>query len=119
VPADEIANRMLAEVRFCMGAKVDSRAGLQTYDMFASTWFANCDMFASKSTRIMRLANICYVCKHVVGKDIMRLQATQNNTPYICRNSPPPSCANWHPYDSIWLIFRGFCSINSNFAIEK
>jgi hypothetical protein len=31
---------MLAKARFCMGAKVGSQAGLQTYDIFASTWFA-------------------------------------------------------------------------------
>jgi hypothetical protein len=49
---------MLAEAHFCMGAKAGSRAGLQTYDMFASMWFAHYDMFASKSTRIARLANI-------------------------------------------------------------
>jgi hypothetical protein len=55
MPAEEIVNRMLAKARFCMGAK---QAGLQTYDMFASTWFANYYMFASKSTRIGRLANI-------------------------------------------------------------
>ncbi len=54
------------------------------------------------------LRNIWYVCKHVVGKDIMGLQGTQNNTLFICRNRPPPLCANWHPYDSIQLIFRGF-----------
>jgi hypothetical protein len=47
---------MFAEVRFCMGAKAPSPAGLQTFDMFASTWFANYDMFASQSTRIARLA---------------------------------------------------------------
>jgi hypothetical protein len=44
---------MLAEARFCMGAKVGSRASLQTYDMFASTWFVNYDMFASRLTRIV------------------------------------------------------------------
>jgi hypothetical protein len=60
-------NWMLAKVHFCMG----KRAGLQTYDMFASTWFANYDMFASGSTRIVRLANILYVCEQVVGKDII------------------------------------------------
>jgi hypothetical protein len=49
---------MLAKERFCMDAKAGSRAGLQTYDMFASTWFANYDMFASRSTKIARLANI-------------------------------------------------------------
>jgi hypothetical protein len=49
---------MLAEARFCMGAKADSQAGLQTYDMFASMWFANYDMFASGLTKIARLANI-------------------------------------------------------------
>jgi hypothetical protein len=49
-------NWMLAEACFCMGAKADSRAGLQTYDMFASTWLANYDMFASGATRIARLA---------------------------------------------------------------
>jgi hypothetical protein len=38
-----------------MGAKAGPPAGLQTYDMFASTWFANYDMFASGSTRIARL----------------------------------------------------------------
>ncbi len=41
-----------------MGAKADSQAGLQTYDMFASMWFANYDMFASGSTRIVKLASI-------------------------------------------------------------
>ncbi len=41
-----------------MGAKADSQAGLQTYDMFASMWFANYDMFASGLTKIARLANI-------------------------------------------------------------
>jgi hypothetical protein len=56
VPAEEIVNWMLAKARFCMGAKVGSRAGLQTYEMFASTWFANYDMFASRLTRIARLA---------------------------------------------------------------
>jgi hypothetical protein len=60
VPAEEIANWMLAKACFCMGAKAGSQAGLQTYnyDMFASTWFANYDIFANRSTRIMRLANI-------------------------------------------------------------
>jgi hypothetical protein len=56
-PAEEIANQMLAKMHFCMGVKVGSRAGLQTYDMFACTWFAIYDMFASRSTRIARLAN--------------------------------------------------------------
>ena len=56
-----------------MGAKAGSQAGLQTYDMFASTWFANCDMFASGSTTqglqtydmfaSMWLTKISYVCK--------------------------------------------------------
>jgi hypothetical protein len=41
-----------------MGAKVGSRADLQTYDMFASTRFANYDMFASGLIRTARLANI-------------------------------------------------------------
>jgi hypothetical protein len=76
---------MLAEARFCMGAKAGARAGLQTYDMFAITWFANYDMFASRSTRIARLANILYVCKHAVDKDIICLQAMQHNTLFICR----------------------------------
>jgi hypothetical protein len=58
MPAEKIANRMLAEARFCMGAKAGSRAGLQTYDMFASMWFANYDMFANRLTKIARLANI-------------------------------------------------------------
>jgi hypothetical protein len=49
---------MLAEACFCMGAKAGSQAGSQTYDMFASMWFANYDVFASGSTRIARLANI-------------------------------------------------------------
>jgi hypothetical protein len=49
---------MLAKAPFCMGAKAGSRAGLQTYDMFASTWLANYDMFASGLTRIARLAII-------------------------------------------------------------
>jgi hypothetical protein len=57
-PAEEIANRMLAKAHFCMGAKAGSRAGLQAFDVFVSTWFANYDMFASGSTRIVRLANI-------------------------------------------------------------
>jgi hypothetical protein len=47
---------MLAEVHFGMSAKVGSQAGFQTYDMFASTWFANYDMFASRLTMIARLA---------------------------------------------------------------
>jgi hypothetical protein len=55
-PAEEIANPMLAKERFCIGTKAGSPAGLQTYDMFASTWFANYDMFASGLTRIVRLA---------------------------------------------------------------
>jgi hypothetical protein len=41
-----------------MGAKVGSRDGLQTFDMFASMWFANYDMFASGLTRIARIPNI-------------------------------------------------------------
>jgi len=49
---------MLAKAPFQMGTKVGSQAGLQTYDMFASTLFANYDMFASGLTRIARLANI-------------------------------------------------------------
>jgi hypothetical protein len=40
-------------------------------DMFASKWFANYDMFTSGSTRLARLANKRYACKHVVGKDII------------------------------------------------
>ncbi len=40
-----------------MGAKAGSGAGLQTYKMFASTWFGNYDMFANGSTRIAKLAN--------------------------------------------------------------
>jgi hypothetical protein len=51
-------NWMLAEVHFCMGAKAGSQAGLQTCDMFVSTWFANYDMFASALTRNARLADI-------------------------------------------------------------
>ncbi len=62
---------MLAEARFRMGAKAGSRAGSQTYDMFVSTWFANYDMFVSKLTRIVRLAYIWCVYKHVVCKDII------------------------------------------------
>ncbi len=58
MPAEEIANWMLVEVRFCVGAKACSQAGLQTFDMFASTWFANYDMFTSRLTRIAWLANI-------------------------------------------------------------
>jgi hypothetical protein len=58
VPAEEFVNQMLAKACFCMGAKAGSRAGLQTYDMFASTWFVNYDMFASGLKRIARLANI-------------------------------------------------------------
>ncbi len=38
-----------------MGAKAGSPAGLQTYDMFANTWFANYDMFASGLIRVARL----------------------------------------------------------------
>jgi hypothetical protein len=57
---------MLAEACFCMGAKVGSPAGLQTYDMFASTWFANYDMFASRSTRIARLAKHM-ICQQARG----------------------------------------------------
>jgi hypothetical protein len=49
---------MLAEARFCMGAKGVSQAGLQTYDMFVSMWFTNYDMFASRLIRMTRLANI-------------------------------------------------------------
>jgi len=41
-----------------MGAKAGARAGSQTCNMFASTWFAIYDMFASGSTRIAKLANI-------------------------------------------------------------
>jgi hypothetical protein len=58
VPAEEIANWMLDKAPFCMGAKAGSQASLQTYDMFASNWFGNYDMFASKLTRIARHANI-------------------------------------------------------------
>jgi hypothetical protein len=58
VPAEEIANWMLAEARFRMSAKASSQASSQTYDMFASMWFVNYDMFASRSARITRLANI-------------------------------------------------------------
>ena len=74
MPAEEIVNWMLAEARYCMGAKVGSQAGLQTYDMFVSTCLQIMiclqadqqglqglqiyDMFAS-----MWLANISYVCK--------------------------------------------------------
>jgi hypothetical protein len=50
--------QMLVKERFCMGTKAGSRAGLQTYGMFVSTWFANYGMFESGSTRIVRLANI-------------------------------------------------------------
>ncbi len=39
-----------------MGAKAGSQAGLQTYDMFASTCFANYDMFA-------RIDKDCKACK--------------------------------------------------------
>jgi hypothetical protein len=102
-----------------MGAKVGSGAGLQTYDMFASTWFANYDMFASGLTRIARIANIQYVYEHLIGRDIICSQATHSNTLFICRNRPPPLCANRHPYDSIWLIFGGVFQISSNVAIEK
>ena len=59
MPAEKIANWMLAKAPFCMGAKAGSQAGLQSYDMFASTWFVKYDMFANKLTRIARLANIC------------------------------------------------------------
>jgi hypothetical protein len=55
----------------------------------------------------------------VVGKDIICLQATQNNTLYICRKRPPPLCTNQHLKNSIRLIFVCFCSISSNVAIEK
>jgi hypothetical protein len=41
-----------------MGAEAGSQAALQTYDMFTSTWFAHYDMFASRLTRIARLANL-------------------------------------------------------------
>jgi hypothetical protein len=41
-----------------MVAKAGSQAGLQTYDMFASTFFVNYDTFASGLTRIARLAYI-------------------------------------------------------------
>jgi hypothetical protein len=58
VPAEEIANWMLAKARFHISAKLGSQAGLQTFGMFASMWFTNYDMFASRSTRIVRLANI-------------------------------------------------------------
>jgi hypothetical protein len=58
MPAEEILNWMLAKVHFCMGAKAGSQAGSQTYDMFASTWIANYDMFASGLTRIAKLANL-------------------------------------------------------------
>ncbi len=58
MPAEDIANWMLAEVRFCMVTKAGSSAGSQTYDMFTSTWFANYDLFASGLTRIARLANV-------------------------------------------------------------
>ncbi len=55
----------------------------------------------------------------MVSKDIICLQATQNNTLYICRNRPPPLCTNKHPKNLIWLIFDCFCSISSNITIEK
>jgi hypothetical protein len=98
-----------------MGAKAGSCDGLQTFDKFASTWFANYDMFACGSTRIMRLANIC---KHVVGKDIIYLQAIKNNTLFILGNRSP-HCAqiSIHIFNSVDLWF--FCSISSNIAIEK
>jgi hypothetical protein len=57
---------MLAEACFCMGAKAGSQSGLQTYDMFASTWFANYDMFASGLTRIARLAKHM-ICQQAHG----------------------------------------------------
>jgi hypothetical protein len=100
-------------------ARAGSRAGLQTYDMFMSTLFVNYDVFASRLTRIARLANIWYVYEHIVGKDIIFSQAMQSSTLCICRNRPPQLCANQNPYDSIWLIFGGFCQISSNVAIEK
>ncbi len=37
-PAREIANQMLAEACFCMGATADSQAGLQTYCTFDLNW---------------------------------------------------------------------------------
>jgi hypothetical protein len=49
-----------------MGAKAGSRAGLQTYDMFASILFANYDMFVSKLTRIARLVKHM-ICQQAYG----------------------------------------------------
>jgi hypothetical protein len=49
---------MLAKAHCPMGAKAGSLAGSQTYDMFASAWFANYDMFASELARNARLANV-------------------------------------------------------------
>jgi hypothetical protein len=56
--AEEIANWMVAMTHCCIVAKAGSQAGLQTCDIFASTWFKTHDMFASRSTRVVRLANI-------------------------------------------------------------
>ncbi len=49
---------MLAEACFCTGAEAGSQASLQTDDIFASTWFANYDMFANGLTWIARLAKL-------------------------------------------------------------
>jgi hypothetical protein len=49
---------MLAKACFGIGAKAGTQADLQTYDMFASTWFAKYAMFANNLTRVVRLANI-------------------------------------------------------------
>ncbi len=111
IPMCQCACRGNCKLDACQGG---SRDGLQTFNKFASTWFANYDMFASGSTRITRLTNTWYVFEHAVGKDIMSLWATQNNTLFILRNRPPPLCLNWQPYDSIWLIFRGFVQSAAN-----
>jgi hypothetical protein len=58
MPAEDIVNWMPAEAHFHMGAMAGSHDGAQRFDMFASMWFANYDMFASGLTRIARLANI-------------------------------------------------------------
>jgi hypothetical protein len=58
MPAEVIENWMLAKACFHMGAKAGSPDGLQTFDVFASTWLATYDIVASRLPRIARLANI-------------------------------------------------------------
>jgi hypothetical protein len=90
MPVEEIANWMLAKGRFCMGAKVGSQAGLQIYDMFTSTWFANNDMFASGLTRITRLANINIFVRTWLAKIL-----------YVCK-----------PHKIITCLFVGICPLH-------